>query len=697
MSKIESLLNSLNKKYKSTGNAILSKASDQVAQVDWISTNIYALDRVMGKGLPRGRVVEIWGSASSGKALPNTEVVVGENGYTPIGSIKVGDKVYGEDGELHNVVGVFPQGNKPVYRLFLRSGDFIDASIDHLWKVQSSKQRLLNTSRIVTTKELLEDIDAIKGGNTRYSLPVSKPVNYSKKDLPIDPKLLGYLLGDGGFTCHTLTFTNVEKDIIEEVKGLVKKMNCSLKRSNPDSIQYRIVENNKSNAHPLKQALKHLGLLGKYSGEKFIPDIYKCSSIDQRISLLCGLINTDGSIPRKSGSLSFSTSSERLFNDVCDLVASLGMLYRKHKIIRQGEFSMGIYCKNDKVICGLSSKHRGRLKSKLTGHYQNFVSYEYLGEQECTCIKVDNPTELFLTNHYTVTHNTTSALQIIAAVQRHGGLAAFVDAEQTYDAKWAAACGVDNDNLVLIKPEWGEQALSIVESMIDTGEMDLIVVDSIPGLLPKAIADKEIGSPTVGEQARMMSIFLQKITPKLSKTKTSLVLLNQTRTKIGVMYGDPTALPGGAAVEFYSSVILKVKRDKKEISYDKITGDPNGHKMFVKNTKNKVSSPFRETEYMFYYNEGVDNRVAIVDEALAQGIIVTPETGRTYTINADGVEHKIVNRGSIENYLTEHPDLAKYVMDKLGLPDSYKDAFTNYPDPTKSEVGEDKTTEFVEE
>ena len=119
--------------------------------------------------------------------------------------------------------------------------------------------------------------------------------------------------------------------------------------------------------------------------------------------------------------------------------------------------------------------------------------------------------------------------------------------------------------------------------------------------------------------------------------------------------------------------------------------------MFVKNTKNKVSSPFRETEYMFYYNEGVDNRVAIVDEALAQGIIVTPETGRTYTINADGVEHKIVNRGSIENYLTEHPDLAKYVMDKLGLPDSYKDAFINYPDPTKSEVGEDKTTEFVEE
>ena len=163
------------------------------------------------------------------------------------------------------------------------------------------------------------------------------------------------------------------------------------------------------------------------------------------------------------------------------------------------------------------------------------------------------------------------------------------------------------------------------------------------------------------------------------------------------MYGDPTALPGGAAVEFYSSVILKVKRDKKEISYDKITGDPNGHKMFVKNTKNKVSSPFRETEYMFYYNEGVDNRVAIVDEALAQGIIVTPETGRTYTINADGVEHKIVNRGSIENYLTEHPDLAKYVMDKLGLPDSYKDAFINYPDPTKSEVGEDKTTEFVAE
>ena len=183
---------------------------------------------------------------------------------------------------------------------------------------------------------------------------------------------------------------------------------------------------------------------------------------------------------------------------------------------------------------------------------------------------------------------STTALQIIAAVQKQGGLAAFIDAEQTYNDKWAAACGIDNENLMLVKPDYGEQALDIVEDLIDTGELDLIVVDSIPGLLPKAIADKDVGESTIGEQARMMSKFLQKVTSKLAKTKTSLILINQTRTKIGVMYGDPTALPGGAAVEFFASIIMKVGRDKKRTVFDKTTGDPIGHVMIVKNTKNKV-------------------------------------------------------------------------------------------------------------
>lgn len=273
---------------------------------------------------------------------------------------------------------------------------------------------------------------------------------------------------------------------------------------------------------------------------------------------------------------------------------------------------------------------------------------------------------------------STTALQIIAAVQKQGGLAAFIDAEQTYNDKWAAACGIDNENLLLVKPDYGEQALDIVEDLIDTGEMDLIVVDSVPGLLPKAIADKDVGESTIGEQARMMSKFLQKVTGKLAKTKTSLILINQTRTKIGVMYGDPTALPGGAAIEFFSSIIMKVGRDKKRTIFDKQTGDPIGHVMIVKDTKNKVSSPYREAEYMFYYHKGVDNRQTIVEEAIAKGVIVKPESGPSYRIFMNGEEHKIIGVGNIVDYLAEHKDVAKYVIAQAGIPEYYQNAFETY-------------------
>lgn len=280
---------------------------------------------------------------------------------------------------------------------------------------------------------------------------------------------------------------------------------------------------------------------------------------------------------------------------------------------------------------------------------------------------------------------STTALQIIAAVQKQGGCAAFIDAEQTYNDKWASACGIDNDNLLLVKPEYGEQALDIVESLIDTGEMDLIVIDSIPGLLPKAIADKEVGESTIGEQARMMSKFLQKVTGKLAKTKTSLILINQTRTKIGVMYGDPTALPGGAAVEFFASIILKVGRDKKRTLYDAQTNDPIGHVMIINNTKNKVSSPYRKADYMFKYHEGVDNRQAIVDEAIAKGIIIKPESGPTYRIYMGDEEHKIVGVGNIVKYLDEHRDVARYVIEKADIPEYYKDAFETYQESGRDE------------
>lgn len=270
---------------------------------------------------------------------------------------------------------------------------------------------------------------------------------------------------------------------------------------------------------------------------------------------------------------------------------------------------------------------------------------------------------------------STTALQIIAAVQKQGGNAAFVDAEQTYSQEWAEACGVDNSSLLLIRPDYGEQALDMVKDLVETNCFDCIVIDSIPALTPKAIVDKKVEDKTMAEVARMMTTFLSKVTPIISKTKTALILLNQVRSNVGVMYGPSEVMPGGKAVGFYSSIVLKVSKDKKQIVLDKYTGDAIGHMMIVKNEKNKVASPYRSANYMFYYNEGADNREAIIDEAISKNIIIKPESGPTYTINFNGEVIKIKGRNHICEFLMEHLDVANYVVEASNIPEYYKNAF----------------------
>lgn len=288
---------------------------------------------------------------------------------------------------------------------------------------------------------------------------------------------------------------------------------------------------------------------------------------------------------------------------------------------------------------------------------------------------------------------STTALQIISAVQKQGGNAAFIDAEQTYYPEWAEACGVDNSSLLLIRPDYGEQALDMVQELVKTNEFDVIVIDSVPALTPKAIVDKAVEERTMAETARMMTTFLSKVTPIIAKTKTSLILLNQVRSNVGVMYGPTEVMPGGKAIGFYSSIVLKVSKDKKQIVLDKLTGDAIGHMMIVKNEKNKVASPFRSSSYMFYYNQGADNREAVIDDAIFKGIIIKPASGPTYRINFNGQEVKIVGRGNICKYLMENQDVANYVVEATQVPEYYKNVFSkDWSVDTETEISNEEVS-----
>ncbi len=247
---------------------------------------------------------------------------------------------------------------------------------------------------------------------------------------------------------------------------------------------------------------------------------------------------------------------------------------------------------------------------------------------------------------------TTLAQHIIAECQKKGGIAAFVDAEHALDPDYARKIGVNVDELFISQPDTGEQALEIVETLVRSNAIDVIVVDSVAALTPKAEIEGEMGDSHMGLQARLMSQALRKLTGTLSKTGTVLVFINQIRMKIGVMFGNPETTPGGNALKFYASVRMEIRRAAQIKQGDKVIGN----RVKVKIVKNKVAPPFRVAEFDIMYNEGI----SVAGDMLDLGVVVgsLDKRGNSY---AYGEEKLGVGREVAKQYLRDHPD----TMDRL--------------------------------
>jgi len=257
---------------------------------------------------------------------------------------------------------------------------------------------------------------------------------------------------------------------------------------------------------------------------------------------------------------------------------------------------------------------------------------------------------------------TTICLHLIAEAQKKGGIAAFIDTEHALDMTYARKLGVEIGNLMLSQPEYGEQALEIVETLVRSGALDIIVIDSVAALTPRAEIEGEMGDPTMGVHARLMSQALRKLTSAISKSNTSVVFTNQLRQKIGVMFGNPETTTGGNALKFYSSVRLDVRRIEALKDGTNIIGN----RVRVKVVKNKIAPPFREAHFEVLYNEGISRIGDLIDVAVDRSIIA--KSGSWFSYNGDRIGQ---GRESVKKYLAENEkitaDIDSQVRSALGL------------------------------
>ena len=276
---------------------------------------------------------------------------------------------------------------------------------------------------------------------------------------------------------------------------------------------------------------------------------------------------------------------------------------------------------------------------------------------------------------------TTLALHVAAEAQKKEGIVAFIDAEHALDAKYARKLGVNTDELLISQPDTGEQALEIAETLVRSGAVDVIVVDSVAALVPKNEIEGDMGDASMGQQARLMSQAMRKLAGVVGKTRTTMIFINQLREKIGIMFGNPETTTGGRALKFYSSMRLDIRR----ISSIKQGQDVIGNRTRVKVVKNKVAPPFRDTEFDIVYGEGISTEGDILDLAVEHNLI--RKSGAWYSYGDERIGQ---GRENVKGYLKEHPEIVETLRDRIiqlsGIHESDKELPSEVVDNNDSDI-----------
>jgi recombination protein RecA len=563
--------------------AIMRLGDEGRVPIEVIPTGSIALDIALGiGGFPRGRVVEIFGPEGSGKALALDTPIPTPKGWTTMGELSPGQEVFAGDGSPTCVTFATPvMAGHECFRVRFSDGAEVIADADHQWVTTTLWGRTGRWSpAVVTTRDMEATLWARDGHTLNHAIQACGPLEYPAQELLVAPYSLGAWLGDG--TTDAASITCVDPEI-------------------------------------LATQLRELGVLGN----KHIPERYLHASVAQRLALLQGLMDTDGTVGtggsgtgRGSGTATceFSVVNERLAKDVHELLLGLGIkvILREGPAVLRGRVTGTRYrlgFQTDLPVFRLPRKATRLAPLRTRRAKLRYVTaIEPVTSVPVRCIQVDHPSHTYLAGHECIpTHNTTVALHAAASAQKNGGIAAFIDAEHALDPEYAKRLGVDTDVLLVSQPDTGEQALEIADMLIRSSAIDVVIIDSVAALVPRAEIEGEMGDSHVGLQARLMSQAMRKLAGALNQTKTTAIFINQLREKVGVMFGSPETTSGGRALKFYSSVRLDVRR----IETLKDGTEAVGSRTRVKVVKNKCLA---EGSRVFDPVTGVTHRIEDIVE-----------------------------------------------------------------------------------
>jgi protein RecA len=743
---------------KSFGKGSVMRLGDEVrVPIGIIPTGSIALDVALGiGGLPRGRVVEIYGPESSGKCLTADTYVWTDIGLETVAELfaragtkasctsrvtdvrECGLRAVNERGELETVAALTHNNRRPVLDVRLASGRGVKATHNHPLRVVSERGFIVwrNAGDIKVGDTVVSAtfgaVEAASGDGISEGLAV----------------LLGYLVAEGTLTSSTkIRFTNKDADVAAEYLSLVERHFPGMEVRCYNGQEYDILK-----PTALREVLRQdYGLDLVTAHHKTVPHVIRTGGHKAQRAFLSALFEGDGWID-PSSTVGLGTASEQLAHEVQLMLLGLGVPstvsatwrddYQRHywsvtvnpasvqrfldevgfrsprraaqvnsnfrvssrdpqfeniphisgliKDLRDdiggdrdfdriaGDLfraDMDLSCSRSRLarIVAWADLHRDRLSGggravleHLAGlvaarqTYEKVVAVEDAGLEPTFDLMLPQ-THSFLANGV-LSHNTTVALHAVANAQAQGGIAAFIDAEHALDPEYAKKLGVDTDALLVSQPDTGEQALEIADMLVRSGALDIIVIDSVAALVPRAEIEGEMGDSHVGLQARLMSQALRKMTGALANTGTTAIFINQLREKIGVMFGSPETTTGGKALKFYASVRIDVRR----IETLKDGTDAVGNRTRAKIVKNKVAPPFKQAEFDIIYGVGISREGSLVDMGVEHGIV--RKSGAWYTYEGDQLGQ---GKENARSFLRDNPDLAdeieKRIKEKLGV------------------------------